>query len=101
VIYSLITIFDAAYRAGELTAAGRAAVVPSALAADLGAIRAGLGLAVPDELLANGALVWTSLFGAVSFEVFGQYGPDTFSAPDELFEHHLAVLGELAGLPSS
>lgn len=98
VIYCLIAIFDAAYRAGALTAAGRAAVVPSALAADLEAIRAGLGLAVPDELLANGALVWTSLFGAVSFEVFGQYGPDTFSAPDELFEHHLGVLAGLAGL---
>jgi AcrR family transcriptional regulator len=98
VIYSLIAIFDAAYRAGALTPAVRAAVVPPALSADLEAIRAGLGLAVPDELLANGSLVWTSLFGAVSFEVFGQYGADTFSAPDALFEHHLGVLGELAGL---
>jgi AcrR family transcriptional regulator len=97
VIYSLVGILDAAYRAGELTAAVRTAVVPSALALDLEAVRAELGLAVPDELLANGALVWTSLFGAVSFEVFGQYGADTFSARDELFEHHLAVLADLAG----
>jgi len=42
--------------------------------------------------------VWTSIFGAVSFEVFGQYGADTFSAPDELFEHHLTVLAGLVGL---
>jgi AcrR family transcriptional regulator len=97
VIYSLVGILDAAYRAGELTAAARTAVVPSALALDLEAVRAELGLAVPDDLLANGALVWTSLFGAVSFEVFGQYGADTFSARDELFEHHLAVLADLAG----
>lgn len=43
-------------------------------------------------------LVWTSVFGAVSFEAFGQYGAGTFSAPDELFEHHIAVLADLAGL---
>ena len=60
-----------------------------------------MGLAVPDIVLARGALVWTSLFGAVSFEVFGQYGADTFAAPDELFAHHLAVLAGLAGLGPS
>jgi AcrR family transcriptional regulator len=99
VIYSLVGILDAAYRARELTPPpARTAVVPPALATDFEAIRAGLGLAVPDVLIANGVLVWTSLFGAVSFEVFGQYGPDTFSARDELFEHHLTVLARVAGL---
>jgi AcrR family transcriptional regulator len=98
VIYRLVGILDAAYRAGGLTAAASAGVVPSALAADFKAIRAELGLAVQDDLMAKGILVWTSLFGAVSFEVFGQYGADTFSARDELFEHHLAVLADMAGL---
>ncbi|WP_332761153.1 TetR/AcrR family transcriptional regulator [Pseudarthrobacter sp.] len=98
VIYRLIGILDGAYRAGALTAMARTAVVPSALSADLEAIRSELGLALPDELQANGALVWTSLFGAVSFEVFGQYGPDTFRARGELFEHHLTVLAAMAGL---
>ncbi|WP_426988620.1 TetR/AcrR family transcriptional regulator [Pseudarthrobacter sp. Y6] len=98
VIYRLIGILDGAYRAGVLTAAARTAVVPSALSADLEAIRGELGLAMPDVLQANGALVWTSLFGAVSFEVFGQYGADTFRARDELFEHHLTVLAGVAGL---
>lgn len=97
VIYRLVGILDAAYRAGALIAPEGAAVVPPALAADLQSIRSGLGLAVPDSLMANGVLVWTSLFGAVSFEVFGQYGPDTFSAREELFGHHLAVLAGLAG----
>lgn len=98
VVYSLIGILDAAYRAGELATAAPTAVVPSALSADLEAIRDGLGLAIPDGLLANGALVWTSLFGTVNFEVFGQYGADTFGAPHELFEHHLTVLAGMAGL---
>ncbi|MET3163342.1 UNVERIFIED_ORG: hypothetical protein ABIB19_001755 [Arthrobacter sp. UYEF10] len=37
----------------------------------------------------------------MSFEVFGQYGADTFRARDELFEHHLAVLAGMAGLDAS
>ena len=107
VIFSLMAIFDAAWRAGALgaearpaggTPAGGTPAVPGPLLPDLHAIREEFGLALPDDLLARGALVWTSLFGAVSFEVFGQYGADTFSAPDALFEHHLRVLGGLAGL---
>jgi AcrR family transcriptional regulator len=99
VIYSLMGIFDAAYRAGALQAETvPGVVVPSQLAVDLSAIRAELGLAVPDELLARLALVWTSLFGAISFEVFGQYGAGTFAARDELFEHHVGVLAVIAGL---
>lgn len=99
VILSLMAIFDGAYRAGRLEAEGQpAAVVAPPLVADLAKIRTELGLAVPDGLLARGALVWTSLFGAISFEVFGQYGADTFTARDELFAHHLAVLAGVAGL---
>jgi AcrR family transcriptional regulator len=111
VIYALIAIVDGAWRAGTLRAPAAAATaapatatgetataVPGPLARDLAAIRAELGLALPDEALARGALVWTSLFGAVSFEVFGQYGEGTFAAKDDLFEHHLRLLAGVAGL---
>ncbi|MBO1267911.1 TetR/AcrR family transcriptional regulator [Arthrobacter cavernae] len=101
VIYRLVGNFDAAYRAGALTAhAAPVVVVPPALLPDLQAIRAELGLAVPEASVARGVLVWTSVFGAISFEVFGQYGRDTFSARDELFEHQLSVLAEVVGLTS-
>jgi AcrR family transcriptional regulator len=99
VITALIGILDGAFRAGRLAATGRRPAVAAGLAGDLAKIRAEFGLAVPDDLLARGALAWTSLFGAVSFEVFGQYGADTFTAPEELFGHHLAVLADVAGLP--
>lgn len=99
VVFRLVRNFDAAHRAGALAAPpGPAVVVPPALAADLAAIRAELGLEVPDELVARGVLVWTSLFGAVSFEVFGQYGADTFAAREELFAHQLGVLAGTIGL---
>ncbi|MEV4991060.1 TetR/AcrR family transcriptional regulator [Pseudarthrobacter sp. LMD1-1-1.1] len=100
VIISLIGILDAASRAGQLAVVGPSPQLPPTLAADLEAIRREFGLAIPDELVARGVLVWSSLFGAVSFEVFNQYGPDTFRAPHELFDHHLAVLAGTAGLPA-
>jgi hypothetical protein len=43
-------------------------------------------------------LAWASLFGAVSFEVFGQYGPQTFSVPELLFDHQLDLLAHSLGL---
>lgn len=99
VIRRLMGIFDAASRAGALNEqGGPAVVVPPQVTADLERIRAEFGLAIPDVFLANCALVWTSLFGAVSFEVFGQYGADTFAAREELFDHHLEVLAGLGGL---
>ncbi|MFJ6538361.1 TetR/AcrR family transcriptional regulator [Paenarthrobacter sp. NPDC091711] len=99
VIVRLVGIFDAAYRAGALSAeVTPAVVIPPTLAEDLAAIRAEMNLAAPDASLARGVLVWTSVFGAISFEVFGQYGPETFTARDELFEHQLGVLQGVAGL---
>ncbi len=98
VIVTLMAILDGAWRAGRLSGGPAHPAVAAPLGADLARIRAEMGLAVPDAALARGALVWTSLFGAISFEVFGQYGAGTFAARDELFAHHLAVLAELAGL---
>jgi AcrR family transcriptional regulator len=99
VIFRLVGIFDSAQRAGVLDArVGPAVVIPPALAADLEATRSELKLSVSDPSLARGVLVWTSVFGAISFEVFGQYGQDTFKARDELFEHQLSVLQGVAGL---
>ncbi|QSZ50334.1 WHG domain-containing protein [Paenarthrobacter sp. OM7] len=99
VIVRLVGILDAAYRAGALNAAvSPAVVVPEGLAADLAAIRGEMNLAAPDATLARGVLVWTSVFGAISFEVFGQYGRDTFAARDELFDHQLSVLQGVVGL---
>ncbi|WP_024818254.1 TetR/AcrR family transcriptional regulator [Arthrobacter sp. 31Y] len=99
VIVRLVGIFDAAFRAGALAAeVTPAVVIPPALAGDLAAIRAEMNLAAPDASLGRGVLAWTSVFGAISFEVFGQYGADTFAAREELFEHQLGVLQGVVGL---
>ncbi|MDO2380066.1 TetR/AcrR family transcriptional regulator [Rhodococcus ruber] len=97
VVVRLVRILDAAYAAGALRVPATVAV-PDSLTTDLGRIRAALGSGVPDAALARGVLVWAALFGAVNFEVFGQYGTDSFTDPEQLFDHHLAVLAETAGL---
>lgn len=96
VIVKLVFIFDEAWKAGRL--AERPS--PSSLASlheNFTEVRSEMGTEMSDEAIARGVLVWASLFGAVSFDVFDQYGSDTFSSRDELFEYQLACLTELAG----
>src|SRR5699024_9054672 len=63
---------------------------PKSLTEDARRIRSEFALTMSDEWLIRGVLVWSELFGAVSFEVFGQYGRDTFTDTAVLFELHLA-----------
>ncbi|MFE3291146.1 TetR/AcrR family transcriptional regulator [Rhodococcus sp. NPDC059234] len=97
VIVALVAIFGDAQRAGLLADPPELPITAS-LRENLRGIRAEMGLDLPDEVLARGVLAWSSLFGAVNFEVFGQYGADTFTDPRDLFDHHLSVLGEIVGL---
>jgi AcrR family transcriptional regulator len=101
VIVTLIELYQRAFTAGALTVADPVPVpvpVPTSLATDFAAIREQYGLSTPDPVMARGVLAWSSLFGAISFEVFQQYGPDTFTDLDALFDHHLEVLLEMLGL---
>jgi len=98
VVFRLVGILDAAYRSDALRELPRPALVSGALAGNLAAVREELGVELPEELMARGVLLWTSVFGAVSFEVFGQYGPGTFPAQEELFAHQMDTLAGLVGL---
>lgn len=106
VIARLVGILEGAYivRRGAGAPAGGAAdagVVPAPghiLAADFRAIRAEWAITADDEALARGVLAWAAIFGAVSFEVFGQYGKATFRDPAALFEVQLDILAGTAGL---
>lgn len=97
VVNALVRIVDAAHRAGTLRAT-EPLPVDDALRSDARRIRRELDVELSDEVLARSVLLWAALFGAVGFEVFGQYGADTFSDPRALFDHHLAVLAGTVGL---
>ena len=96
VITRLVQVWEDAWVAGAVRAPEHR--VPRALHRDLARIRRDLGLTAPDELIGRGIFAWAAVFGCVSFEVFGQYGPDTFVDAGPLFEHHLALLAEAVGL---
>ncbi|MFD1812369.1 TetR/AcrR family transcriptional regulator [Rhodococcus gannanensis] len=101
VVVALVGIVEAAHRAGRLrvtTASLTAGDPETPLHADVARIREELDLTLPDEAVMRGVLVWASLFGAVGFEVFDQYGAGTFADPRALFDHHLTVLAETLGL---
>lgn len=97
VIVRLVEVWEDAWQAGAISL-DEAPLAPRRLARDLARIRREMGLTVPDRLVARGLFAWAALFGCVSFEVFGQYGADTFSDTGDLFEHHLAALVEAVGL---
>lgn len=97
VIASLLSVIGRAYGAGLLAAPDRPVPVSAALTESFSAIREEFGLDVPDWLVARGVSVWSSLFGAVSFDVFDMYGRDSFADRDEIFELHLDALLTLLG----
>jgi len=99
VIGQLVRIFQGAHQAGVLLPEnGRVDAAKTALSGDFAAIRAEFSLTLDDAALTRGVLVWAALFGAVNFEVFGQYGAETFSNPAALFDAQLDTLAQMAGL---
>ena len=97
VIGRLVEVWEDAWRSGSVVA-DETPLAPRRLSRDLARIRREAGTTAPDRLIARGMLVWAALFGCISFEVFGQYGRDILTRPEDLFEHHLQVLVETVGL---
>ncbi len=100
VVRGLVDIIEAAHRSGKIAPGeqGEQSVLQPVLADDLARIRAELDLSAPEPVVIRGVMAWSALFGAVSFEVFGQYGENTFTDPAGLFEQHLEVHIRLLGL---
>ncbi len=96
VIAALVHLAEDAWHAGALRVDEEEVAVE--LAEDVQRIRTELALTAPPAVLERAALVWAALFGCVSFEVFGQYGTDTFTDPEALFEAHLRRLAGMLGL---
>ena len=93
----LVTVWEDAWVAGAVSLPDEP-VGPRRLARDLARIRRETGITAPDALVARGLFAWAAVFGCVSFEVFGQYGADTFADPNDIFELHLDALVEAVGL---
>jgi len=60
--------------------------VPRALSADFDRLRDEFGFPGNDAAVAKCFGLWAGLVGAISLEVFGQYGADTLTDPAQLFD---------------
>ncbi|MFD3594412.1 TetR/AcrR family transcriptional regulator [Nocardia sp. NPDC058640] len=96
VIATLLGIIDSAFRRGQLTSGQDLAISPKT-SADFATIREQFGLAAPDPVIAAALTAWTTLFGAVNFDVFDMYGRDTFADRAEIFDLNIDQLLRLLG----
>jgi hypothetical protein len=65
----------------------------------LGLVRGPYFPGVGDPVVALAVVAYTHLLGAVSLELFGQFGPEATPAPD-VFDYGLRVTAALLGLPA-
>jgi len=83
--------------AGAITMADHPAPLP--LSRDLDGLRAEFGFDGDDDLLMRSVTMWAGMVGAISLEVFGQYGPDTFTDPGVVFSTQIGLLIDLIAAP--
>jgi len=67
-------------------------VAPQPLSSDFGRIRHEFGFPGDDQVVAKCFLLWSGVLGAISLEVFGQYGADTLTDPSAVFDTQLRLL---------
>jgi AcrR family transcriptional regulator len=92
----LIGILSDGVTSGTL-AAPDPAELPAPVRADLVATRDEVFPGLPEAVLARGSIGWIHLFGAVSFELFGQLN-NVIEAREEYFDYQMRQLGQLIGL---
>ena len=91
VILALLRLVAEGVTAGDVTDGPALVPVPRPLRADLARVAADVGMDVDPAVMARAVLLWATLFGAVSLEVFGQYGEDTFTERGLLFEQQIRL----------
>ena len=90
-------IISDAYRAGALDQPGTGPPPPASFAPDAAGLRDSVMAEVPDDVAAGAVASWASLFGMVSFELFGQF-ENVITDRSAFFEHSMLCLGRLTGL---
>lgn len=91
VVAMLFDVVSAGIASGEIDSSDH--VVAQSLSVDYRQLRGEFGFSGDDVVMSKCFLVWAALVGAVSLEVFGQYGADTLRDPGALFDIQLDLLG--------
>ena len=92
VVGALFDAIAAGIAAGDISQTNIAAAQP--LSSDFGRLRAEFEFPGDDSAVAKCFVLWAGLIGAISLEVFGQYGADTLTEPGAVFDTQLRLLIE-------
>jgi AcrR family transcriptional regulator len=95
VVAALFDAIGAGIGAGAISSSNVAVTQP--LSSDFDRIRAEFGFAGDDSAVAKSFLLWAGLVGAISLEVFGQYGADTLTEPAAVFDTQVRLLIDMFG----
>jgi AcrR family transcriptional regulator len=93
VVGALFNAVAAGIAAGDIGNTDVAAAQP--LSSDFDRIREEFTFGGDDAAVAKCFLVWAGLVGAISMEVFGQYGADTLTEPATMFDTQVSLLIDL------
>lgn len=89
VVAALFAVVAEGVAAGDVPDSG--ASVSAVTSADFDAVRAEFGFVAGDATVTKCFLLWATLVGAISLEVFGQYGADTLTDPADLFDAQIRL----------
>ena len=90
VISALLDTVAAGIATGDIMLTNSPA--PQPMSSDFERLRREFGFPGDDPVVAKCFAVWAGVVGAISLEVFGQYGADTLSDPHAVFDTQVRVL---------
>jgi AcrR family transcriptional regulator len=90
-------IIGEAYAAGALRPLDDYPPPPESFADDAARMREVIMPELPDVVISGALSAWTTLFGAVSFELFGQFN-NVITDRDAFFEHLMICQAQIVGL---
>jgi AcrR family transcriptional regulator len=90
VVGALFGAIGSGIATGDISSSKVSAVQP--LSSDFDRIREEFEFAGDDSAVAKCFVLWAGLVGAISLEVFGQYGADTLTEPRDVFDTQVRLL---------
>jgi AcrR family transcriptional regulator len=93
VVGALLDAVGAGIAAGAVRVSNLPVAQP--LSSEFALIRQEFDFGGDDATVAKCFLLWAGLVGAISLEVFGQYGADTFTDPGAVFDTQIGLLIEM------
>jgi len=93
----LLQILADGHAAGTLAPSAVRPRLARPLRSDLAAVTSQIALGLPEDVLLLGMTAWLELFGAVSFELFGQLN-NVIEARAQFFDQQMEVMSDLIGI---